>query len=106
MGPCLSWFSAQGTDLSREVVIALDTEDPRFGGANEKPLLKPSEKAPVCLDHLLLVMEFAAVFCFLGFFGVELWDFLVFELFGFDRNFEVPRIHGLLSCILLHVGRV
>eukprot|EP00434_Breviolum_minutum_P036848 symbB.v1.2.032663.t1/scaffold3857.1/size49205/2 len=34
----------KGTDLSREVVIALDTEDPRFGGANEKPLLKASEK--------------------------------------------------------------
>ena len=43
-GPAIS-TGRQGTDLSREVVLVLDTEDPRFGGANEKPLLKPSGKA-------------------------------------------------------------
>ncbi|CAK9035203.1 unnamed protein product [Durusdinium trenchii] len=30
--------------IAREVVVALDTEDPRFGGENEKPLLKPTQK--------------------------------------------------------------
>jgi len=34
----------KGTDLAREVVVALDTEDPRFGGEKEEPLLKPTTK--------------------------------------------------------------